>query len=321
MRKLLLLTITLQFNIALASAGGISFDWTTVANAGNASDSNGLGSVGYEFRVSKHEVTNAQYADFLNTVAATDTNALFNANMDISRSGSSGSFAYTVASGLETHPVTWVSFFDAMRFTNWLENGQGMGDTETGVYTIGATGLTETRAPGAKYFIPSENEWYKAGFHDPRTAAAGGPTGDDNYWLYATQSDALPTAEAPAGGSNSANLFHAVGDTTPVGAYTNAPSYYGTLDQVGNVWEWNESLVDAMNRGVLGGGYTSDVVAAEATVRGTGGPDVEKFKIGFRVAALPEPDAPPTPEPSSLAYGFAVLGLLIRRRARSVATT
>ena len=36
--------------------------------------------------------------------------------------------------------------------------------------------------PGARWFIPSENEWYKAAYHQP--AAQGGD--GDNYWAYPT---------------------------------------------------------------------------------------------------------------------------------------
>jgi hypothetical protein len=42
-------------------------------------------------------------------------------------------------------PVNYVSFFDAMRFINWLHNGEGSGDTETSAYTIG-NGLNEVRS-------------------------------------------------------------------------------------------------------------------------------------------------------------------------------
>ena len=51
-----------------------------------------FGAVADTYRISKHEVTNDQYAEFLNNVAASDPNDLFNANMDITQSGSSGSF-------------------------------------------------------------------------------------------------------------------------------------------------------------------------------------------------------------------------------------
>ena len=41
-------------------------------------------------------------------------------------------------------PVNYVDFYDALRFANWMNNGQGNGDTETGAYTL--LGGTPTRA-------------------------------------------------------------------------------------------------------------------------------------------------------------------------------
>ena len=91
-------------------------------------------------------------------------------------------------------PINFVNFFDALRLANWVNNGQGSADTETGAYTLlGGTAVpsnatTVTRNSGATWFLPSENEWYKAAYYDPlcRTAAEGGPAGDDHYWLYVT---------------------------------------------------------------------------------------------------------------------------------------
>ena len=48
---------------------------------------------------------------------------------------------YSIISGLGNRPVNWVSWYDAIRFANWLNNGQGNGDTESGSYTL----LPETR--------------------------------------------------------------------------------------------------------------------------------------------------------------------------------
>ena len=87
----------------------VTFDWATVGNPGNTPDTEvmndgttGYGGVDYTYRISKTEVTNAQYTEFLNAVADTDTNSLYNTSMDsttfggITRSGSSGSFTYAV---------------------------------------------------------------------------------------------------------------------------------------------------------------------------------------------------------------------------------
>ncbi len=63
-----------------------------------------FGAVAYEYRIGKYEVINAEYAEFLNAVAGTDTNALYNTNMGtaadpsyggITRSGSRGASATT----------------------------------------------------------------------------------------------------------------------------------------------------------------------------------------------------------------------------------
>ncbi len=182
----------------------VTFEWSTVGNPGNAGeDCNGIdgwanvtdlscGAVSDVYMIGKHEVTNNQYMEFLNAVAKTDTNALYNPLMGsdprggITQSGVSGSFTYNIRMNMDNKPVNFVSFLDTMRFVNWLHNGQPIGvqdanTTEAGVYNIDL-GFSEVRAAGAKFFIPTENEWYKAAYHQP--FADGGDT--DDYWLYPT---------------------------------------------------------------------------------------------------------------------------------------
>jgi formylglycine-generating enzyme required for sulfatase activity len=265
-----------------------------VGDVGNADDSTTFGAVPYEYSIGKYEVTLAQYTAFLNAVAATDAHALYNANMatdldiaGIQRSGAPGSFTYSVI-GTGTRPVTYVSWFDAARFCNWLHNGRPSGaqtaaTTENGTYPLnGATtgGLTISRNPGAKYWIPSENEWYKAAYHQPT-----GQGGDvDNYWLYPTGSNAAPTAEVPPGGAGSANFNSVVNALTPVGAYTATDGFYGTFDQGGNVREWNDSVSFNMFRGVRGGSWAFNVNDLRSSSGGTDFPISEFNFIGFRVA-------------------------------------
>jgi formylglycine-generating enzyme required for sulfatase activity len=304
----------------------VTFDWATIGNPGNAPDQVyyqlpgygfQLGAVANTYLISKHEVTNFQYAEFLNAVAASDPNDLFSEHMDITRSGSSGFFTYAVNAGFGRNPVNFVSFYDAMRFVNWLENGQGTGSTESGVYTI-SDGVSEIRAEGATFFIPNEDEWYKAAYYDPRSAAAGGPPGDDNYWLYPTQSDTAPTAEVPRGGTNSANCDNAVGDTTDVGAYVATTGFYGTFDQGGNVGEWNEAIIreplsdppfSAYARGMRGGSWASSSVVDLASSRRLllAFPGSGSRHNGFRVARIPEPT-------TGLLGLLATVGLLVWRR-------
>ncbi len=100
MIRTLILSLLLAAVAAMpAAAGTVAFDFAQVGNAGNAPDpTTGYGAVAYNYAISKTEVTNAQYAEFLNAVAATDnfggsdptlynTSMGFNALGGITRSG------------------------------------------------------------------------------------------------------------------------------------------------------------------------------------------------------------------------------------------
>lgn len=250
----------------------------------------------------------------------------------ITRAGSSGSFTYAV-SGDGQRPVTYVSWFDAARFSNWLSHGQpvgaqGNGTTETGAYTLnGATsGLITNNGSGA-YWIPSESEAYKAAYYQP--AAQGGDT--DGYWLYPTRSNAIPNSRnGSVSDANSGNFYrddsiangfnggYAVTNSTSysgsqnyltaVGAYGDSASYYGTFDQGGNVWEWNDVVIGSL-QGLRGGSWGGgDLGDLQASGRGGSDPANEGSLIGFRVATVPEP----TVSVSLMLAG----GMLLARRKR-----
>jgi hypothetical protein len=123
------IAVIFGFCLSTAVNATVAFDWAVVGNPGNGGDvqpQGVFGAVNKEFRISKYAVTNIQYAEFLNAIASTDTYELYNpamsrnANGGITRSGVSGSFQYDVKPGQANNPVTYVSFFDAMRFVNWL---------------------------------------------------------------------------------------------------------------------------------------------------------------------------------------------------------
>ena len=272
-------TLAVLAGISLLSqaTAQVTIDWVRVENLNNAADTSGYGAVSYGYSIGKYEVTNAQYTVFLNAKASTDTYGLYNENMasiGITRSGSSGSYTYSVTQALANRPVAYVSWYDAARFTNWLHNGQGSGSTETGAYTLNGNTGTPTRNAGAIVWLPSENEWYKAAYYDPTKGGSGG------YWTYPNKSDSVTTADANFSSSQ----------TKDVGYYSSDPSFYGTFDQGGNVWEWNDAVVNS-NRLLRGGSWYDTSGSMASSIRNPISPTTEGgyANVGFRVASVPEP--------------------------------
>ncbi len=266
------LTLLSVLTFAASVHAAVTIDYVTVGDAGNAADTTGYGAVAYNFQIGKFEVTNAQYAEFLNNKAASDPNGLFNASMGsnarggITQNGVSGSFTYTVKANMGDKPVNYVSFSDAMRFTNWINNGQGSSSTEIGAYDMTVAATTVIHSSAATVWLPTENEWYKAAYYQP--VGAGGD--NDNYWLYATQSNTIPTVgtvdangNITNDGANVANYGSGAiwnsqtGNVTTVGsAGASSDSYYGAYDLGGNVFEWNEAIISNV-RGLRGGSWNS----------------------------------------------------------------
>ncbi|MFZ1935436.1 MAG: SUMF1/EgtB/PvdO family nonheme iron enzyme [Thermoguttaceae bacterium] len=256
----------------------------------------------------KYDVTVGQYCQFLNAVAKTDTYGLFNGGMGtdiptigITQSGSSGNYSYSVSGGYAgtdpqaaNCPLFDVTWGDAARFCNWLQNGQptgaqGNGTTETGAYSLNgaisnADLMAITRNAGAKYFIPSENEWYKAAYYKGGGTNAG-------YWTYPTQSNTAPINTLPDTG-NHANFYDWYGTgngghtdptdyLTPVGAFSLTPGPYGTYDMGGDVWQWNEADLSGLERGLRGGGWSTYFNSLASSGRGDYDPSLGLGMDGF----------------------------------------
>jgi sulfatase modifying factor 1 len=324
---------------SVASAEAIQ--WVTVGDPGNTADTApaGYGAVATSFQIMKYEFTNQLYTDFLNSVAATDTYALYNANMGsnarggITQSGSSGSYTYSLKTNMGDKPVNYVSWFDAARVSNWYQNGAtSSSSTETGAYTLnGATsGSAPAVNPGATFYIPTEDQWYKAAYYKGNGTNAG-------YWDYATQSDTAPTAVTAdttgigsagntgnfANWNKSADWDSQDGNVTTVG--TNGdPSAYGAFDMSGNIFEWNDLTGAAgSSRGRRGGDwYNGNPVTVSSSYSYPAPPSTEYNDIGFRLASpVSEPSAVPEIDPNSLGSVLALvlgsLGLLERRRLKA----
>jgi formylglycine-generating enzyme required for sulfatase activity len=310
-------------------------NFVNIGNINNSNDSTGYGSVSYNYQINQYLVTNCEYVEFLNAVAKTDTynlhNTIDNDYAGITQTGTIGNFVYFVKTNMDNKPVVFVSWFNAARYCNWLHNGKPSGPqnnstTETGAYSLNGvtSGNAVAKNSGAKYYIPTENEWYKAAFYSPNK------NGSPGYYQYATQSDTAPTCvtasstgdgpvssnyyacplpslsptptstttptktpansvtptstttptKTPANSVtptstttptttatptattvslNSANFNECAdwnsqnGNVTTVGS-NGGPSYYGTYDQSGNVYEWNDLAgTPGSSRGFRGG--------------------------------------------------------------------
>lgn len=167
------------------------------------------GRVTYPYQMSRYLVTNFEYAAFLNAVDPEGLNpqGIYNSLMATEPYGgitfttsNSNSKKYNVKTNMGNKPVNYISWFDAVRYCNWLHNEKPTFSTtaaaasarNNGSYNVGtnATGFSNAVAKNsdAKYYIPTENEWYKAAYYSPNK---NGP-GLAGYYKYATQSDIDP---------------------------------------------------------------------------------------------------------------------------------
>jgi len=300
-----------------SSVFGIELDMRTIQNRGNANSSAGMGSVPYFYDISATEVTNDQYVEFLGAVGATNPNGIFDGRMasnvlgGIVQSGSPGGFQYSVKPGFGNRPVTFVSWWSAARFMNWLHNGEltDPASLETGSYNLNnaTSGAPVPRNPGATYFLPSLNEWYKAAFHT-------GGLSSTAYTLYGTNSNTQPTAAVTnVTLANRANFNSANGSlgAIDVGSYTNSGSFYGLFDTMGNVIEMTDTVNTASTTQYRGVGGAWNTTSSNLLAQYSSNPTSivgltttsASNSLGFRVAAVPEPSTY-----ALLAAGMAGLG-------------
>lgn len=148
------------------------------------------------------------------------------------------------------------------------------------------------QAPG--YYIPAENEWYKAAYYSPDLAGGAG-----DYWVYATQSITAP-GNLVGSGPNQVNYvaqgLYAMTQQlsldiqqnylTAVGAFTRSRGPFGTFDMNGGVWEWDDMDGSASpNRIIRGGGWTSYDSYLQSDYRLGNAATSQSSNVGFRLAS------------------------------------
>jgi len=257
MNKLALIACIATAQAAAQAPPDYGHNFITISDAGNAAYdrednlgfTTGRGSVDYEYRIAQTEVTSAQFVDFLNGWRSSGgaLNALGASNWGGFFDGSQ----WSVFPGQELHPVGGFSWREAAMYTNWLHNGKptnnldgfqsGAYDTSTFTFTTDprpAFGDQTTRSPGAKYWIPSYDEWIKAAHYDPNKDGQG----DGGWWLYSDSSDTQPVPGMPGVGETSAGVDISPSDAfdIPLMSYPETQTPWGLLDTSGGGTEWTE---------------------------------------------------------------------------------
>ena len=283
-------------------------EYVLVSDAGNTGDvvNQFKGRVNYNFLIARTELSNRSYCKFLNAVATIDDPyGLYDENMATGACGGimrvkvDGEYFYHCKEGWDSRPVVYVNYYDITRYANWMHYGcptgeSGLGTTE-GTSTYGAYDTSDyeevrsgAKAPyenfgkrniGARFWIPSDNEWYKAAYYNPDRI------GNRKYYDYPTQSSLAPPTESANYMNNNEFSVGAPFFLAPVDSFKNAPSYYGTLQQGGNVWEWTEDWQynQIGSRGLRGGSWSYTAYGLNAINVDPGGIDNSGYVFGARL--------------------------------------
>ena len=236
--------------------------FVTIGDPGNRPDEErprvgSHGAVDYAFEIGSHRVSNAGYCSFLNAVARKeDPHGLHHPKMRIRRVRSETeqeTFDHHPDPGTSHLAVTYVSWFDAARYCNWLHGGK----TERGTYNFSDATKAIPRAKGARIFLPTEDEWYKAAYYGP---------GKKNY------------AHFRRGLGGIAPAFNSV---LPGTKWKNSP--YGMADIDHRTWDWTESRAGLLFRGIRSNSWFQGN-NRQAAGRFYSNADLELGNLGFRVA-------------------------------------
>lgn len=300
-------------------SNAFTISFVDVGNAGNAADAasrDQLGAVPYDYRIGTYEISQEQ--------------------IELATAG--GLLGVTAGAWGGSQPAAFMKWYEMAAFVNWLNTSTGNVPAYNLAYNGGSVnsswvmslwssedawqngGQNLYRNKNAYYFLPSDDEWFKAAYQ-----ANDGVTG--NYWLYPTGSDTVPTAVASGTAAGSAVYAQSLTAPPAPVKQSGGLSAYGTMGQGGNVWEWLETSVSGSNTvpyedRVMWGGSSEDqwqVLQSTNTSPFNANPASENIYVGFRVASAEVGVGVAVPEPSTLALfaiGLGGLGLTTCRRTQ-----
>jgi formylglycine-generating enzyme required for sulfatase activity len=339
-------------------------DFVRIAHPGNApwmgngqsgDDAIGRGSVDYEYNIGRFEVNTSQWVQFFNAAydrpageanlpwltpptfwGAQGTTPINSSNPNARR--------WQVPAGNEMRPVGNIGWRMAAMYCNWLHNDRAMNREAflSGAYdvsTFGPNGMggfadQPTRSPGARYFIPTRDEWIKAAHYDPHRHGEN----QGGYWQYSNSTDEWipggppgvnvnpfpggpgPNPDGPLAQANygwDQFSFPGFGSpfTVPLGAYPDVQSPWGLLDVAGGTSEWTEDIrtfsLGEMFRTIEGSSWNgapgygiSDAIWVRG---GDWTPNIAAYNFGFRIASV-------IPAPSTLMGMLGCVVLASHRR-------
>ena len=270
--------------VYFGTSSTFSLSFVTIGNPGNIADSTGYGSVPYSYQMGTYCISQNQ----INIATA------------------SGLLGMPAGDWVGDQPATSISWYQAAAFVNWLNASAGYEPAYNLSYSAGigysmnlwptskawtAGGTNLYRNSNCCYFLPSENEWYKAAYYDPTLN-----NGLGGYYPYTTGSTNAP-ANVASGNSDGTAVFSASSSSILTGPSSvflaGGLSPYGTMGQGGNVYQWEESAFSGnnsdatYNRGFRGGYWGQPSCWMLSTDRGSNGsPFAKSTYLGFRVARI-----------------------------------
>jgi len=249
----------------LLSTGVANAAYVTIGNAGNADDTTGYGGVSYSYKISATEVTHTEFTASGAKIGAGNSEGYWDDG--------------TRTVGTDA-PAVNVSLYEARRYCNYLTTG----NVDSGYYGAGGNDMSAlshlayATANGSTFFVPTEDEWYKAAYY----------TGS-GYSDYANGDD---VGTDPTHGTTSGWNYNNGGTVNADPNYTwesgfGGEEQNGTYDMMGNVWEWTEDSAGV----IRGGSYGLNEAILRSSFRSAdGAPSNEYYYVGFRpVEVVPEP--------------------------------
>jgi hypothetical protein len=312
------------------------FDWVTIGAPGNRptipsemplDPTLRVGAVDHEYRIMRSKLDVESYLEFVNAYApfwhGSPTDWELTGAFVVPEQQPQGGWTYQVRSGYE-HCAARIEWQMAARYCNWLQNDKrperaafenGVYDTSTFHFTPNNWSAQLEPSPGAKYWIPSRDEWVKAAHFDPNRY---GP-GQGGYWEYPNGSNTPLIMGLPdQGGQRIGDLLwqtnpnHSQGGW-PLGQYPHVQSPWGLIDISATVPDYTSFLTNYATATLAMGGSLagSAVYAAFDRIDLFGAGGVWGDTVGaLRIASS---------VPSTATAVWAAVGLvfLVTRRSRN----